>query len=283
MVHEELADVFGREQIIRNVTRIGNGAHIFAPKEWLGERVIIVRSLKPSLKERILKIIEPHLESILGVYLYGSYARGEQSEGSDIDVLVIAKNKFKIGKKDNFEFLVLKESFLEPAIKINPILMYSIFKEAKAIINQGYLEKYKKININKKYFKPFINSTKGSIKSNEELLELDKKTGKTASNSIVYSCMLRLRGIFIINCLVDGGQFSNKNFQRWLKENVNLDYSKIYYIYRKVRDEKSIKDEISLTTGADLVNFLRDELNKLAHKINSKKHKASSRLNFKGT
>ena len=283
MENEEQSLTLNREQIIREVTKIGNGAHIFAPKEWLGEKVIIIRERKASLKERVIKILGPHLENILGVYLYGSYARGEQSEGSDIDVLVIAKEKFDIKKKDDFNFLVLKEGFLESAIKINPILMYSIFKEAKAIINQGYLEKYKRIKINKKYFKHFINSTKEAIKSNEELLELDKKIGKTVSNSVIYSSILRLRGIFIINCLLSGRQFSNKNFQRWLKAMVNFDYSKIYYIYRKVRDEKSIKDEIPLTTGGNLVDFLRNELNKLAHKINSKKHKASSRLNFKGT
>ena len=35
-----------QEQIIREVKKIGNGAHIFTPKEWIGEKVIIVRTKK---------------------------------------------------------------------------------------------------------------------------------------------------------------------------------------------------------------------------------------------
>ena len=31
------------EQVIREVKEFGNGAHVFAPKEWLGEVVFVVR------------------------------------------------------------------------------------------------------------------------------------------------------------------------------------------------------------------------------------------------
>lgn len=36
-------EVKEQEQLIRKVSRIGNGAHIFAPKDWINEKVIIVR------------------------------------------------------------------------------------------------------------------------------------------------------------------------------------------------------------------------------------------------
>ncbi len=133
-----------QEQLIRKVTEIGNGAHIFAPKEWLNEEVLIVRIEKKELKEEILEILSPYLSKITAVFIYGSNARGEASETSDKDVLIISREKFKIENKRNFEFLVLSEDSIESAIKINPILMYSIFKEAKAIINENYLDKYKK-------------------------------------------------------------------------------------------------------------------------------------------
>ena len=114
MINEES---LGREQIFRKVTLIGNGAHVFAPKEWAGEKVIIVRTPEIPLRRKILKILEPHLEDILGVYLYGSYARGEQREDSDIDVLVISNKNFKVREK-GFEIIVLKEDEIKDAIKI---------------------------------------------------------------------------------------------------------------------------------------------------------------------
>ena len=47
---------------------------------------------------------------------------------------------------------------MESAIKINPILLYSIFREAKAVLNEDYLDKYKNIKVNLKDFSSFIKS-----------------------------------------------------------------------------------------------------------------------------
>ena len=52
-----------QEQLIRQVTEIGNGAHIFAPKEWIGERVLIVKTRK-SLKEEILSDMKGILDYV---------------------------------------------------------------------------------------------------------------------------------------------------------------------------------------------------------------------------
>ncbi|MDO8517505.1 MAG: DUF2080 family transposase-associated protein [Nanoarchaeota archaeon] len=254
-----------QEQIIRKVTEIGNGAHIFAPKEWMNEKVLIIRIEKKSIKEEIMEILYPHLNKIIAVFIYGSHARAEASETSDIDVLIISKEKFKIEKKRNFEFLVIPEHSIESAIKTNPILMYSIFKEAKAIINEDYLDKYKNKKIALKDFSSFIESTKKiSVKSSEDLLELDRKTGKTVSTSVLYSAILRLRGVFIINCLLKNKLYSNSSFRTWIKKNIEIDYEKVYEVYRYVRDNKNIKNEIPIETGEKLINFLKKEIDKLS-------------------
>lgn len=252
-----------QEQLIRQVTEIGNGAHIFAPKEWANEKVLIVRLEKKSIKERILEMLYPHLDKIITVLLYGSHGRNEADEDSDIDVLIIAKDKFKLNKKRNIEFTVISEDFLNSAIKINPIMMYSIFREAKALINQSYLEKLQKIEINSGLFKPFIKSTKESIKSSEEIIELDKKTGKTASNSIIYSLILRLRGIFIIHQLLKNKTYSNVLFKKWITDNCKINYNELYEIYRIVRAEKKVKDKVSIENTEILLKFLKEELKKL--------------------
>jgi predicted nucleotidyltransferase len=259
-----------KEQLIRIVSQVGNGAHIFAPKEWINEKVLIIRLEKKTIKEQILERLYPHLDKIIAVFLYGSHARNEATESSDLDVLVVSKEKIKLDKKENQDFLTLTEKEISGAIKTNPILMYSIFKEAKAIINQDYLEKLKEIKLDKSYFQDFISQTKDSIKSTHEIIELDKKTGKYSSDSSIYSLILRLRGVFIINCLIKNTPFSNSLFEKWLKP-LEINYSKLYETYREVRNDKRGKDTtIPIEQEEKLIIFLEKQLNILEGKINDK-------------
>ena len=96
------------EQLRRKVASIGNGAHVFAPREWLNDEVLLIRIPKQSAEERILEVLKPYLENIIGVYLYGSYARNEQNSKSDIDLLIITNKKISI-KKEKYEIIVLEE------------------------------------------------------------------------------------------------------------------------------------------------------------------------------
>lgn len=256
-------------KIIRKVTKIGNGAHLFAPKEWIGEEVILVRTPKLDIKKQILKIIYPYLENIIAVFLYGSYARQESSPESDIDILIIADKKFKIEKQNKFDIIVLEKDKIEKAIKINPILLYSIFREAKPLINSNMLQILKEQKINKKYFKEFLDSSKRILKIDKEFIELDKLDGEILeSESVAYSLILRLRGIFIINQLLKKQKYSNKLFKKWLKTNFKkLEYEKIYNIYRAIRDNKKIISNIKINQVEPLIKILEDELKKLENQI----------------
>ena len=151
--------------------------------------------------------------------------------------------------------------------------MYSIFKAAEPVINSSYLESLKKIRINPRIFRTFVNDTKKSVKSSEEIMELDKKTGKTASNSILYSLILRLRGIFIINRLLKNQEYSNRTFKKWITNNCKVSYDKIYRIYRGVRDNINIKEEILIEEAEILLKLLKQEIKKLEKKIWQKERK----------
>ncbi|MEK6925778.1 MAG: DUF2080 family transposase-associated protein [Nanoarchaeota archaeon] len=222
-----------REQIIRKVTPIGNGAHIFAPRNWLNEEVILVRVPKMALKEEIINILKPHLEDIEGAFLYGSYARGEQEKGSDVDLLVIANKKITI-KKVNFEIICLESSSLDKAIKISPILICSALAEAKPIINSGLLDNLrKKYAIKKESIKEYTEETNKIIIINDEFPDL-------------YSIVLRLKGLFIINQLLSGRSYSHKEFKMWLKKrSPETDYEEIKH-YKKKSESKKEKLDILL-------------------------------------
>lgn len=254
-------------KIIRKVTEIGNGAHIFAPKEWLDEEVVIIRVPRKNPKEEILKLVYPNLDKVMAVFLFGSYARNEQEKDSDIDILIIASEKFKVNK-EGIDVIVIPECRIEKAKKLNPILFYSMLQEAIPILNSSYLEKLKQDKIKLEHFKGFLKDTKYSLESNKELMEMDKKlNNKNASESVVYSLLLRLRGIFIINLLLNREKYSKELFKKWLVENSGIDYEKVYKIYRAVRDNKKTEEKILITETEPIMNLLIKETEKLSKRL----------------
>lgn len=256
-----------QEKIIRKVTEIGNGAHIFAPKEWLNDSVIIIRIPKKNPKEEILKLIYSHLDKIIAVFLYGSYARNEQEKNSDLDVFIISSEKFQV-KAKGIEAVIIPETKLEMAKKLNPILFYSMLQEAKSIINPSYLEKLKKEKPKFEYFKDFVEDTKKSIISSKEIIYLDDKLkNKFASESVIYSLILRLRGIFIINSLFKKRAYSKNLFKNWLLKNSNIDYNKVYKIYTSIRDNKKSDEKISIEQAKTLLSLLAKKTEKLSLKL----------------
>lgn len=241
------------EKILRRVILFGNGAHIFAPKDWAGEEVILSRIPEKPIEERIIEVLSPHLENIEGVFLYGSYARNEQTSESDIDILVIAENKISI-KEEKYEIIVLQKENFEKAIKISPVLIYSALTEARPIINSKLLEKLrKKYKIQEKYIKEYLKQTNEIVKINEEFPSL-------------YSLMLRLKGIYIINQLLSEKKHFSKEFESDISKNApEVDAEKIKN-YKK--DYKLNKREAD-----SLIELLKKRIKHLESRLNDKKKK----------
>ena len=258
-----------QEQIIRKVSEIGNGAHVFAPKEWLNEPVLIVRISKKNVHEEIISLLSPYLDKIIAVFLYGSHARGEETENSDVDLFIISREKFEIKEKEKFDIIIVPENKLRKAKELNPILFYSMLSEAKPIVNSLYLENLKKEKINPGLFKNFFQETKRMIKINKEMTELDRISGKASSESTIYSLILRLRGIFIIKKLLLKERFSNKEFRNWIVKNCNIKYEKIYAIYRDVRDGKSPKCHALIKEAEAMIFLIEKEFKHLSNRISN--------------
>jgi len=205
-----------QEQITRIVSKIGNGAHIFVPKEWTNEEIILIRKPKKDLKERILTVLSPYLDIIKGVYLYGSQARKESNNQSDIDLLVITSEKLKI-KIPPFEIICLREKDLEKAISISPILIYSILREAKPILNSELLNKMKTTKVKTNLIKEYLKENERILNINSSILEKDTEY---ASEEVLYSLLLRLRGIILLKSIMRKENYSNKEFEDWMAEQI---------------------------------------------------------------
>jgi len=247
------------EQLIRRVSLVGNGAHVFVPREWIGEEIVLIRKQKKRINEQILNVLESYLDKIEGVFLYGSYARREERSDSDIDLLVITNKKIEI-KAKGFEIICIEKKDIEKALKIEPIIIHSAIDEARVIINSGLLDELRnKYKPNLKEFEEFFEDSKRIIKINEDFIREEKRDSYFDDNAIVYSLVLRLRGLFIIKCLLEGKKQSYNSLKRFVGGAME-DFDFIYDSYRKAKRDKNARIKIKTEEMINLIKFLNKEI-----------------------
>lgn len=266
-----------KEQIVKTVVKSGNGGAVWVPKDWLGQEVVVILPDKPKLdvRGRIIHLLEPYLRDIIAVFIYGSYARREETKHSDIDVMVITENNdIKVDiKEPNFEITSFQLEKFKKAIQKYPVMYYQIVQEAVPLINACVLDELRSVKIDNKNFIDYLNETKEHIKSSKELLELDKLDGDyIMSYSILYSTILRLRGIFIINCILKNTDFSSNAFRKWLipRGASQPEFEQFYDAYRSVRDDKAVRLKIKISAVEKLLSILAEELNLISVKLYGK-------------
>ncbi len=257
-----------KEQIRKKVAKSGNGGAVWVPKDWLGEEILITRIETPklSIEEEVINLLLPYLKNISGIFLYGSYARNEETKDSDIDVLVITKNKYKLEKIKKFDINFIEIKKIKEAAQKNPFI-YQIISEAKPIINSYLLDELKQ---SKKDFKNFIRwfkeTTYDSIKISEEFINLDEmESSYLTSYNVIYSLILRLRGIFLIKSVLNKNKFSNSYFKRSITKYISgFEIKKIYKIYKNIRDNERVENEkIDINTVKKLLKILKEEAGNL--------------------
>ena len=119
-----------RNEVIKQAFKLGNSAGVLLPVEWQNRKVM-VKLIERSITQELMEILEEKnlLKDIMGIYLAGSYARGEETEDSDIDVLIITDNVDKQLKIGKYEILfVSKERFDRSRLK--SIYLASLINDA---------------------------------------------------------------------------------------------------------------------------------------------------------
>ena len=110
-----------------------------------------------------------------------------------------------------------------------------MLKEIESIVNKDLIEKYSKrkyrINVKK-----ILSEIKGILKINKEVVELCKENNKRIPDGTVYSIVLRLRELYLINCLISNKSYSKKDFLKICPEKSYLAYTRIK------RNEKETND-----------------------------------------
>ena len=256
------------EEIVKEVVPFGNGSIVYTPKKWVGQTVRVILEEAPlDIKQSVMETLSPFLEHIQGIFLFGSFARKEQTKNSDIDILVVADKRFKLEKKGRIEFTVLDEETLKKElIGKDPFYIYFMLQEAKPLLNEELLRGLKKLKIDKFNFKWLLEESKSALKIVEEFLKLDKleKRKKLDSTAIIYTMVLRLKRLFLVQCLLENKTYSNKEFKKYLGQNLSNELiEEIYEIYQAQRDNRKTEKSISIENAEKLFQITNNEIKKM--------------------
>jgi len=237
--------------MIKRIKEWGNGAGARVPRKWLGMEVEIKPIASLSLEEirkEVMNSISPYLADVEGVYLTGSYARGEQTNTSDVDILVISDKPVKIRKREPYDIYVISRDKIYKTIRYYPLQIMSMIREGKPIINGVFLEDLKKIKLKPTYFREYLKSTKSALDIINNLLEGYKDSDK-ANSSLIYPIILRLRGLYLVESLLKNKKYKTSDIKMDI-EKLGIEkerIEKIYRIYQIKRDSnKGIRSDITI-------------------------------------
>jgi len=254
-----------KQELVKPIVRVGNSAGVLLPREWLNGRARVELVEKPTdIKRDVLEILEDYLEDVAGIYLVGSYARNEQTDKSDIDILVISNDTAKEIVSGKYNVSIARLESIKNMLKSYPVMIYPRLLEAKPILNSRLLKELLSCNITKNSFKESIASIKRVVKINRDFIRLDKDMGeKYSSDSTVYSLTLRLREIFLIKMIMEKKPYSSKKFKKWVEKNTkDINFDKIYDIYQAVKMNHRIQSRAEVLEAEQLLKLLENEMKK---------------------
>ncbi len=248
---------------IKKAVRAGNSSAVILPRAWLNKeiRVELVKKSNEMILIDVIEILNKYinLEDIIGIYLTGSYARGEEEQKSDIDILVITDDIDREMISDGiYNVFVISSELLKQKLKSDILPVGQMIKEAKALINSGYLESIE-IKATKENVKWYINTTEDKLKIIKKAINnYRKKNKKHISDLVAYTMILRIRTLYIIKNLIKNKIYSKKEFIRLIRKisgSMNA-----YNGYLAVKNDEEDKYRTEIGEAERLYNYLKDKL-----------------------
>ncbi len=242
-------------KLIKPIVKVGNSAGIVLPKEWYGGKAKVELIKKPlNIKRDIFEILGQYLDDIQGVYLVGSYARGEETEKSDVDVLVITNKINKRFEQGKYNIILVSQKQIENSLQNNLLPILPMLKEAKTLLNKDLILDYQKTPLTKKNLRFHIETTKSAMKMNKAAIELDKDCMSNTGDASAYSLILRLRSIYIVDCLKKNKKWSTKEFVNLTKKAAGS--LNAYEGYLRVKSDKKMKEELIIEEAEKLYDYI---------------------------
>ncbi|MDO8460642.1 MAG: DUF2080 family transposase-associated protein [Nanoarchaeota archaeon] len=252
---------------IRQTRKWGNSGGVLLPKEWIGKQVkIILIDRTEEIKKEVFDILSPYLIDIHGVYLVGSYARNEQDDDSDIDVIAVSNSIKKVISSGKYNIQIYTLQGIKNTLKNYPISIYPSLLEAKTIMNQSLLKELKHTKITKNSLAIYLDECKRVLNINKKIVELESNEGEyIKSLNVIYSTFLRLRGLYLMKSILEEKNSKKNEFYSWFRKQANLSdesWGIALSIYKAIRDNKTIKAKYTIEDTLKILKLLEEEVKK---------------------
>ncbi len=261
---------------IKKTVKAGNSSAVVLPKTWLNKevRVELIKKTPEIILVDILEILKKDikLEKIVGIYLVGSYARGEENEDSDIDILVITDNIDKeIISEGIYSILIVSHQLVNQKLGRNLLPVGQMIREAKPLINGGFIEDLE-IEATKRNVKWYLDTTKEKLDIIQEYIDKAKsKNEKHTFDRIAYTLILRIRTLEIIKKIIKKKNYSGREFIKLIKK---ISKGKnAYEGYSIIKNNLKQKNRLTIEEAERLYNYLKKDLIKVKEMLKKSKKK----------
>lgn len=251
---------------IKKAVKAGNSSAVILPRSWLNKevRIELVKKTPEVILFDVINLLNKHinLTEVIGIYLVGSYARGDEDEDSDIDILVLTQDIDKeMIKEGIYNILLISSELLKQKLEQDLFPIGQMIQEARPILNSNYLSSIK-IDVTRKNIKWYLKTTEEKLKIIKKVLEnIKTKKKKYVDNRVIYTLILRIRTLHIIKKLIKKENYSKKDFIK-LIEKVSKG-TNAYQKYLAVKNDLGSEQGVSLEESTKLYQFLKNQLEEI--------------------
>ncbi len=240
------------------VKKYGNSGGIYVPSSWIGGKVKVELIDEPVGPKDVLNKI--NLEHVSSAILYGSYARNEINEGSDIDIILITDENAQIDVPDelkqkcDIQAKTMEEA--RNAMMNDPVFYKVIMDESVALINHQFL-----VILKKEKLRPGGIMTRTGLA--ESSLDIAKEIFKAGSDEVIYPVVMRLKEMLILEYLLANKKYSTAALRNEiLRCGISKkEFSDAMTIYRAARNNKKPeKCRLSRETIEKLIFLLETKI-----------------------
>ncbi|MBI2628722.1 nucleotidyltransferase domain-containing protein [Candidatus Pacearchaeota archaeon] len=248
---------------IKKTVKAGNSSAVILPRAWLNRevRVELMRKTPEIILSDVIGILNKYiiLNEVIGIYLVGSYARGEEDGNSDIDILVITHDIDKeIIKEGIYNILIVSSKLLEQKLNHDLFPIGQMIKEAKPLLNSNYLSQLE-VNVTDRNIKWYLDTTEDKLNIIKKVIDNTKRNkNKYINDKVAYTLILRIRTLHIIKKLLKNQDYSKKEFIKlinYISKGVNA-----YERYLAVKNNLEEKKGISIEEAERLYEYLEKQL-----------------------
>lgn len=248
------------KEIVRPIVKVGNSGGVLVPRAWVhGMARVVLLEKKPEPEKELFGILEEHLPEIQALALSGSYARDEQTNESDVDVLAITHTINLRIRQGKYDILLVSESHLKQCLENNILPLLPMLVEARALLNREMIHHYQQVHLtNKNLSFHFETSASALAVVAADFALLREAEMNEVSAATVYSLVVRLRELYIIDCLLKNKRWSTKGFLVLLRKITGTSHA--YMEYQRVKQGAKIQGIIAFEVAEQLHMYISEHL-----------------------